>query len=176
MKKILITLLVSYNCFSQKPFQFYNIDGTEIVKKENYNITIKYFEENYFPEYKHFYSYGVSNKFYDNKTETGVLAVFFQEFSNKPIFILGNSPTVNQIKKAINSFDYNYYLKTSVNYNLKNYIQKKELTIEDLYSTFGRPNRETNTSTLTFFHYNYPYLDFTIKDGIVIDFVFIKPD
>lgn len=53
MKKILLLILsLSINFVYSKDLQFYNIDGTEIITKETEGLTIKKFQEIYFPQYK----------------------------------------------------------------------------------------------------------------------------
>lgn len=177
MKKIilLLALIFTTTVFS-KNLEFYNLEGIKI-NKEKEPITIDYFQKKYFSDYKFFYSHSVYEKFYNNTTETGILAIIFQEFTNKPLYVLGSNPSKKEIQLALETFDYNHYLKTSsFNYNLKSYISKDKLFIEDLYKIFGKPNKETNTSDFTFFEYIYPNLYFTIKNGKVIDYVYIKPD
>lgn len=177
MKKLttLIFLFIFTITFS-KNLEFYNLEGVKI-NKEKEAITISYFEKKYFPEYKFINSHSVYENFYNKNTETGILAIYFQEFTNKPLYVLGNQPTKKQIQEALKTFDYNKYLKSSsFTYNLKKYTSEGNLLIEDLYKIFGKPNKETSTSEYTFFDYTYPSLNFTIKNGVVIDFIYIKPD
>ena len=175
---ILIVIVLFSTCsYSNKNLQFYNIDGTEIIINKKEPITIKNFEETYFPNNKFIMSFDVASDLYSDYFETGILAVFYQEFTDKPLFILGNVPKKEQIEKALKMFNYNKYLRGyEFDYKLKSYVKERSFTIEDVYKTFGKPNRESSTSDLTFFHYKYPFLDFTIKNGYVIDYLFIKPE
>lgn len=177
MKKIiLITLfLFSISCLSEN-LKFYNLEGIQI-NTDNEPITVSTFESKYFSNYKFTTSFSVYKDFYNENSKTGILAIYFQEFTNKPLYILGNKPTKTQINAALKTYNYINYLKSSeFKYKLRKYVNENKLTIEDVYFTFGKPSKETITSDITFFEYNFPFLVFTIINGKVTDFVYIKPD
>ena len=176
MKKIILIslLFITIFSFSQEDdrLRFYRIDGSEYLIKEKEPITIQFFLDNYLPEYKYTYSYTKSAT-YNSKTKKGILSIYFMEFTDKPIFILGNKPSKNEINQSLSAFNYNEYRKSwEFNYHLKQYIKEESLIIDDLYKTFGKPDEKRETSSITVFEYNKLHLNFTINNnGKVIDFL-----
>jgi hypothetical protein len=169
MKKIFYAFIFFYsiNIFSQEDdrLRFYNLEGVEYKIKENKPITIQYFINNYLPGVKF-------TKSFSFKSSEEILAIFYHEFTDKPLFVLGGKPTKEQISKELSLFNYQNYLKDwQFDYNLKNYIKSGDLIIDDLYRLFGKPDERVETSNITVFMYKSLKLNFTIKDYKVVDFL-----
>lgn len=169
MKKILfIVVLFITNLISAAPLEYYSVEG-KLIDSEK---TPKFIQDTYFSEYKFFYTHSVSNEFYNQSTESGILAVIFQKFSNVPLFIIGVKVNIKDINPAIKSFDLNkYYNSSSFNYDIKKAVEERELTEELVYKIFGGKYERTESRSLLFLRYNYPKIYFTIKEGYVLDYI-----
>ncbi len=178
MKKLLlITLFFISNSINAKNLQYYYIDGTEIFDTTNNPKPPKFIMDNYFSDTKFFYNHSVIKSFYDNSNETGILAIVYKEFTNIPVFIIGNSPKKEDIQKTIKTFDYNKYIKNGdFEYKLKTYTKDEKLSKTDILKIFGKPKNEMITKEFSSLMYDYPNIIFSFKDDKLIDFLFIKPD
>lgn len=169
MKNLFYTfaLIYSISLYSQNDdrLRFYNLEGIEYKIKENKPITIQYFIDNYLPGIKF-------TKSFNYKSSKEILAIFYLEFTDKPLFVLGGKPTKKEIEKELSLFNYQNYLKDwQFDYNLKNYIKSGDLIIDDLYKLFGKPDEKVESVSYTIFSYNSLRLKFTIKDYKVVDFL-----
>lgn len=166
---IILVLLFSNFIFS-KNLQYYYINGKEIIDTSTEGKTQKYIQENFFKETKFFYTHSVSKDFYKN--DSGILAIIYKEFTDKPLFIIGNSVDTNQIKEALKTFDYNKYINSSnFSYKLKTYSTEKKLNKTLIYNIFGKPNNIVETKENTSFLYDKPNIIFIFKNEELIDYI-----
>lgn len=179
MKKIIL-LFIYINfcfCYPNKSYHFYSIKGEEITTKTTIDISINEFQNTFFSDYKFFKTFTVSEFFYDEAKEKGIVAIYYQEFTNKALFIVGNNPTKSQIKAALKKFNFREYLISyEFEHNLLKYSKSKLLMKNDLYNTFGIPAKKTTNNNSTLLFYDHPNLHFTLINDVVTEFIYIKPD